>query len=136
VGKQPKYAKTALKILVSAALIYFIYTKLDINELSAILKKTNRLYLVWALLFFVLSKICASLRLNLYFHRLGVPLTQKSNLKLYWLGMFYNLFLPGGIGGDAYKGYIVNKKFAIKTKRLISAFLRWCCKMNFLRITG
>jgi len=25
------------------------------------------------------------------------------NRQLYWLGMFYNLFLPGGIGGDAYK---------------------------------
>lgn len=23
--------------------------------------------------------------------------------------MFYNLFLPGGIGGDAYKGYVIQK---------------------------
>ena len=34
--------------------------------------------------------------------------------------MFYNLFLPGGIGGDAYKGYLIKKKFEIKTKKVVS----------------
>ncbi len=29
--------------------------------------------------------------------------TAKWNAMLYWQGMAYNLFLPGGIGGDAYK---------------------------------
>ena len=28
---------------------------------------------------------------------------------LVFLGMFYNLFLPGGIGGDAYKAYVLKK---------------------------
>ncbi|MBT8320400.1 MAG: flippase-like domain-containing protein, partial [Eudoraea sp.] len=39
---------------------------------------------------------------------------------LYLLGMFYNLFLPGGIGGDAYKGYVLKKEFGIKTKRVVA----------------
>jgi uncharacterized membrane protein YbhN (UPF0104 family) len=34
--------------------------------------------------------------------------------------MFYNLFLPGGIGGDAYKGYVIKKKFEVDTKKVIS----------------
>ena len=34
--------------------------------------------------------------------------------------MFYNLFLPGGIGGDAYKGYVLKKKYEVKTKRVVS----------------
>jgi uncharacterized membrane protein YbhN (UPF0104 family) len=38
--------------------------------------------------------------------------------------MFYNLFLPGGIGGDGYKIYILNRKEKIKIKDLIiSIFL-------------
>lgn len=122
-GKYRKHAITALKILISAALIYFIFTKLDIKEVASILKKTKPAYLVIAVLFLVLSKVFASFRLNLYFHQLGVRLTQKSNLKLYLLGMFYNLFLPGGIGGDAYKGYIIQKKFPIETKRVVSALV-------------
>ena len=122
-GRHRKHAITALKVLISAALIYFIFSKLDYKEVLAILKKTNPFYLSLAAVFVVLSKIFASFRLNLYFHQLGVLLTQKSNLKLYLLGMFYNLFLPGGIGGDAYKGYVIQKKFPVKPKQVISALI-------------
>lgn len=112
-----------LKVLISAALIYFIYTKLNLEEVLVTLKKANPLYLFIALLLVVGSKIIAALRLNLYFHELEVRLTQKSNFKLYLLGMFYNLFLPGGIGGDAYKGYIIKKKFAVDTKKVIAVLV-------------
>lgn len=114
---------TFLKIVISAALIYFIFTKIDIPEVVAIVKKANPFYLVLALLFFVISKVIAAFRLNLYFHELQVLLTQKSNLKLYLLGMFYNLFLPGGIGGDAYKGYVIKKKFEVETKKVVSVLV-------------
>ena len=122
-GKYRKHALTALKILVSVALIYFIFTKLDFAEFLKNLKKTNPLYIFVATILIVFSKVFASFRLNLYFHQLGILLTQKSNLKLYLLGMFYNLFLPGGIGGDAYKGYIIQKKFPVETKRVVSALV-------------
>lgn len=112
-----------LKVLVSAALIYFIFTKLNLEEVLVILKKANPLYLLIAVLLVISSKIMAAFRLNLYFHQLDARLTQKSNLKLYLLGMFYNLFLPGGIGGDAYKGYIIKKTFAVDTKKAIAVLV-------------
>ncbi len=37
--------------------------------------------------------------------------------------MFYNLFLPGGIGGDGYKIYLLNKRFKVKAKRIFWAIL-------------
>jgi uncharacterized membrane protein YbhN (UPF0104 family) len=37
--------------------------------------------------------------------------------------MFYNLFLPGGIGGDAYKGYAIKKKFEVSTKKVVSVLV-------------
>lgn len=114
---------TLAKIAISAILIYFIFTKVDLQVILNTVKKTNPLYLSFAILFFVISKVIASIRLNLYFHQLDVKLTQKTNLKLYLLGMFYNLFLPGGIGGDAYKGYLIKKKFEVDTKKVISVLL-------------
>jgi len=114
---------TVAKVAISAILIYFIFTKVDFKEVIDIIRKTNPFYLVLAILFFVASKVLASFRLNLYFHELGVKLTQKSNLKLYVLGMFYNLFLPGGIGGDAYKGYLIRKKFEVDTKKVVSVLV-------------
>lgn len=114
---------TALKFIISAALIYFIFTKIDLQDVLQTLRKSNPLYLVLALIFFVLSKGLAALRLNLYFHQIGAKITQISNLKLYLQGMFYNLFLPGGIGGDAYKGYVIQKEYQTGTKKVVSVLL-------------
>ncbi|HMB65137.1 MAG TPA: lysylphosphatidylglycerol synthase transmembrane domain-containing protein [Eudoraea sp.] len=114
---------TVLKVLVSAVLIYFIFTKIRLEDVLDILKKSHPFYLVLALVFFILSKVVAAVRLNGYFHQLNLFLTHGSNLKLYLLGMFYNLFLPGGIGGDAYKGYLIKKKFGMETKKVISVLV-------------
>ena len=118
-----KKLMTALKVVVSIALVYFIFTKINLQEIGAVLKRADPIYLVLALLLFTVSKIISAVRVNLYFHRIGIPLTQAANLKLAFLGMFYNLFFPGGIGGDAYKGYLLKKNFDIKTKRVVSVLV-------------
>ena len=118
-----KAVATAIKLIVSGLLIYFIFSKIDVQEIGNTLGSSNPYYLVLALLFFIFSKVIAAFRLNLYFHQLEIFLTQKSNLKLYFLGMFYNLFLPGGIGGDAYKGYAIKKKFELATKKAVSVLV-------------
>ncbi len=114
---------TLLKIIFSALLIYFIFNKIQFKDVWDILKASNPWQLILALLFLLLSKLFKAFRLNLYFHQLGILLTQKSNLKLYLLGMFYNLFLPGGIGGDAYKAYIIKDKYDVNTKSVVTVFI-------------
>ena len=37
--------------------------------------------------------------------------------------MFYNLFLPGGIGGDGYKVYLLHKTYNTSVKQLVAASL-------------
>jgi len=123
VAKWRKKGIALLKIVISLLLVYFVFTKVDFREVWSILQKSRPGYIVLALLFFIASKVFSAFRLNLYFYQLGVFLTQKSNLKLYLLGMFYNLFLPGGIGGDAYKGYLIRKTFEVRTKRVVAVLL-------------
>ncbi|PCJ98336.1 MAG: lysylphosphatidylglycerol synthetase [Flavobacteriaceae bacterium] len=122
-AKKNKKLLTALKVVISALLIYFIFTKINLEDVLSTIKKTHLLYFFLALFFFVVSKIIAATRLNLYFHLLNVLLSHISNLQLYLLGMFYNLFLPGGIGGDAYKGYVIQKKYEVGTKKVVSVLV-------------
>ncbi len=121
--KRRKISTTALKIIVSVALTYFIFTKINFSDVLEVLKRAKAGYLILAILLFIISKALNAFRLNLYFHAIGVQLTQISNLKLYLLGMFYNLFLPGGIGGDAYKGYVIQKKYRSGTKKVVAVLL-------------
>lgn len=122
-GNLRKKGITLLKILFSFVLLYFVFTKIQFSEVWEILKGSNFSYLLAALLLFVISKILSAFRLNLYIHQIKIFLTQLSNIKLYLLGMFYNLFLPGGIGGDAYKGYVLKKKYEVKTRSVVSILI-------------
>ncbi len=114
---------TWLKLVFSTVLLYFIFTKINFGDILDIFGKARPHYLLLAILFFMVSKLVSAFRLNLYFHQLQLPITQWSNLKLYLLGMFYNLFLPGGIGGDAYKGYAIRKKFGVQTRKVVSVLI-------------
>lgn len=120
----PGWLKLFLKIAVSAACLYYVGQKINWADTLQLLQKSNWLWLLFAAFLFVLSKVVSAIRLNLYFHNINVKLGQLANLRLYWLGMFYNLFLPGGIGGDAYKVILLNKEYVdVPVKKITAAVL-------------
>ncbi|NIJ46014.1 hypothetical protein FHR24_002492 [Wenyingzhuangia heitensis] len=116
-----KIAGTALKIGVSALLFYFVVTKISFTEVLRIIKNSNLVLIIASGLFLVISQWISSIRLNTFFHSLGYYLSAKSNHILYAIGMFYNFFIPGGIGGDAYKVFKLHKKFDWSVKKLSAA---------------
>ncbi len=103
--------------------LYLVFRKIDTVQLWEITKTIQWLWLIPAVLIFVLSKVFTALRLNLYFKNIGLQISEKLNFRLYLVGMFYNLFLPGGIGGDGYKVYLLNKQFKTPVKYLIQSAL-------------
>ena len=119
----PRYVKAFFKITLSLVALYYVYTKIDIEEVILIFQNVSYEYLIAAIILFIISKIISSFRLNIFFHGIGLELNERSNLRLYLLGMYYNLFLPSGIGGDGYKIYLLNKKYKIKTKKIFWAVL-------------
>ncbi len=115
--------KLLLKILFTVGALWYVLQKVELQKLQASLAGADALWLFGALLFFNLSKIASALRLNLYFRAIGLKLSEAYNLTLYYVGMFYNLFLPGGIGGDGYKVYLLNRHYKSGVKPLLQAVL-------------
>ena len=99
----------ALKVLLSVAAITYVLKKVSFDEIVSIVKSARFSYLILAFLFFVISKLIAADRTFMILQQHRIPITKWNNLKLYWTGMFYNMFLPGGIGGDVYKSIEINK---------------------------
>ncbi|EAZ82259.1 membrane protein [Algoriphagus machipongonensis] len=118
-----KLLKTLLKLVLTGLAIYLVFRKVDTSQLWEIAQSIHWAWLVPAVLLFVISKVFTSVRLNLYYQVLGLTISEMKNWKLYLIGMFYNLFLPGGIGGDGYKVYLLNKSFKTPVKSLIQASL-------------
>ncbi len=121
--------KVALKLLISLALLWFIIQQIDIKRVIATLASINIFYFIVGFLLYNLSKFISAIRLNYYFKEIGIDLPFWHNLRLYYLGMFYNLFLPGGIGGDGYKAYLLKKHYKKKLGPILKALL-------FDRISG
>ncbi|CAI8188051.1 MAG: Uncharacterised protein [SAR116 cluster bacterium] len=107
------------KFLLSAALLYFIFKKIPFTDVKQTLVNASWPYLGLATVFFVVSKIIAAQRLQDYWKSIQIRLSNTYHLKLYLLGMFYNLFLPGGIGGDAFKGYVIKQQYETPTKKIV-----------------
>lgn len=115
--KYKSWLFTTIKIVLSILAIVYVLKKVTLNDVSGILFSARTIFLIIAMLLFVASKVVASFRTLLILNRYNVSINWWRNLKLYWTGMFYNLFLPGGIGGDVYKTVIINRMHAsgIKT---------------------
>lgn len=118
-----KLLSSAAKLLLTGAALWLVFSKIDLSEVLGQLKTARAVPLLFAIALFILSKVISSFRLNTCFRQIGLHLNEPDNLKLYWLGMYYNLFLPGGIGGDGYKIYLLNKHYKTGVKPLTAAVL-------------
>jgi len=96
------------KIVLSLLAIIYVLKRVNFGDIVNVFGSARDHYLVFAFLLFVASKIIAAHRTLLILHKYDIKISAWDNLKLYWTGMFYNLFLPGGIGGDVYRTVIIN----------------------------
>lgn len=116
-----KIFKLLLKLLLTGLALFLVFRKIDTEITWKAIKDADFIYLLLALLVFALSKVASAFRLNYFFADLGLRIPHVQNLKLYGIGMFYNLFLPGGIGGDGYKVYLLNRFYKTPAKQLVQA---------------
>ncbi len=129
--------KVALRVALSAAALYVVWQQIDAQQFYAVLLAANPLWFIAAIILYTLSKVISSFRLNYYFARNEIVMSERENLRLYFVGMFYNLFLPGGIGGDGYKIWWLNRtRGAAVTKAFQSVFFDRISGMFLLATLG
>lgn len=121
--KVKKYLLNFLKFVVSSAAILWVLHNVSFKEVLKVFSTSNGWLLLVAAMFLFSSFVLSGFRQNLSFRSTGAHLSPLLNLKLFWLGLFYNLFLPSGIGGDGIKVYLVNKYRQNGVKKNIGAML-------------
>jgi uncharacterized membrane protein YbhN (UPF0104 family) len=109
-----------LKILFTLALLYVVFTKIEFEKIQQVLSSAKLFPLLLAGVFFIFSQWVSAERLHYLLVKNNFTIAKKSNYAFYLLGMFYNFFIPGGIGGDAYKVYAMHSKFGWSVKKLTS----------------
>ena len=115
--------KTLFKIAVTSVLLYYVFRNVHFSDVKYRLLHANYWWMLAALVSFFVSIIVSSWRLLSFFMSIGLKLDLRFNYRLYLLGLFYNFLLPGGIGGDGYKIYLLNKQYKLPAKKVFWAIM-------------
>lgn len=112
-----------LKYVFSAALIYWMVSTDRLNLTSVKNVLTWDVVVVGFLLLTINISICSE-RWHALITTQGLQTSRFATLKLYFIGIFFNLVMPGGVGGDVIKGYyFVKKNPQARTSAMTTIFM-------------
>ena len=101
----------ALKLLVTAVPAYFVYKNIvsapdwSVEDLFTLFSSESVIPFALALLCLLVSNFTACFQWKLLLEKQGVRLSYAHLLKLYYVGLFFNNFMPGNVVGDVKKIY-------------------------------
>jgi len=96
---------TLLKIAVSLGLMAYLFTRMDLAQVSRVLQSANYWYLLPAGLFFLGAMSSFGLKWHILLRAQGIRVPFRAVLNYTFVGYFFNNFLPGNVGGDVMRGY-------------------------------
>ncbi|MFT7698327.1 MAG: hypothetical protein ACI8S7_000139 [Candidatus Krumholzibacteriia bacterium] len=91
------------KLLVSGALILFVVSRISLSEVREAMMAPHWGWLLSALVVYGLSAVAGAQQWAWILHAGGIKAPVREISRLYFIGLFFNNFLPANIGGDAYK---------------------------------
>lgn len=94
-----------MRLVVSAALIGFLLYRIDLQKLWNQFQQTQWVWLLPALVAYLLSQLISSQRWRLVAEGVDLTASRGQFLRWYMEGMFFSLCLPTSIGGDVIKWY-------------------------------
>jgi uncharacterized protein (TIRG00374 family) len=101
--------KVLIRVVVGVGVLGFLLVKADVGQLWDTLREARIAYLLAALGSIFAGLLVSAFRWKAYLDALEIPLRYGTLFRLYFVGTFFNAFLPTGIGGDAYKAVRLGK---------------------------
>ena len=103
VGKKTKTKKrwmNLLRVLISVGVLGILFWKIGLGQTLDVLRQADVRYLLAAFLLFVLSLVIRAYRWLILVRSLDPSVSFGRLLRLYFIGQFFNAFLPSSFGGD------------------------------------
>src|ERR1700721_1477392 len=107
-----RFLLSAIKILVSAALLYLALRKVNFADLAARIDLTSAVWLALAVALTFLQIFFGALRWRIVSAECGAPLPLRQAMRYNVIGTFFNQTLPSSIGGDAVRLWLVARSGA------------------------
>jgi hypothetical protein len=107
-----------IKITIGVTILFLFFHSIDISKLSIIIKNFGIKELLFICFLVVVRNIIASIRFKILLNKQNnIPI--KTIFIHYFIGAFYNNFLPSSLGGDAIRVLLLNKEGVSKTNSFL-----------------
>lgn len=104
-----KLLNLSARIAISIIILSLLFTKIDFNDIKNSLIKTNHTVLIIGILIYTLCQVLNAYKWKLIANNAGFSNKLKEYIDYYFVGLFFNLFLPTTVGGDISKAYYLSK---------------------------
>lgn len=99
---------TLAKVGISGAILYFLFRSIDLEAFWTTFTSVKPYAPVFVALLFITTQSVSTFRWSIVLKKdMDVPYLKL--LSIYFIGMFFNNFLPTMVGGDLVKGYYLYK---------------------------
>lgn len=122
------------KYPIALLIVWWVWQRADGEK---IIDLFSHMSLGWGLLAFLsfgLAQLCAVYRMNAYYAQARRPISFAYSWRLHYVALFYNIVLPGGIGGDGYKVYLLHKQAKYPAKEGVK--IQILTRLNGLLVLG
>ena len=119
-----KKVLTILQIVVTVGILAYIFR--DPKQRAAMaeaLVHANPLWILAGILFYGVVELCAAVRLQLLLQVQGIQIGFARLMALVMIGILFNQFMPGGVGGDVVKIFYLLKETPGKRSQALLAVL-------------
>nr|HDN00579.1 flippase-like domain-containing protein [Deltaproteobacteria bacterium] len=101
--------KFLLRIGLSVCLLAWLISKTNLDDLLEAIVDLSFYTWVFAFMMYLISQVIGSIRWYFLAHALDFPGPWFTYLKYYFVGMYFNLFLPTSVGGDVFKMHLISR---------------------------
>jgi len=100
-----------LKIVISSGLIFWLFKQkeMSLNGIYYQLRHANLAWIFGGLFFFSTSTLLGAIQWRMLMQARNISLSFRLAISYYYVGLFFNNFLPGYIAGDAFRIYDLTK---------------------------
>jgi uncharacterized protein (TIRG00374 family) len=130
---------TLLQLLVTVGVLFWVFhDPAKRAQMLIALRAADYRWIIAAILAYAVVEFAAAFRWHVLLRVQGIRLSLGRTFALFFIGMFYNQFLPGGTGGDIIKTYLLLKETPGKGPGALLAVLfdRMIGLIALISITG
>lgn len=112
-----------LRCAVTALLLYWVGRDVEWRKVAEAFARLEHVYWLAAVGLYLLTQAVSAARWQVFARQLGMDRPLRQLTGIYFIGMYFNLFLPTSVGGDVVRAFYLNGRSGRKLRAVAAVLL-------------